>query len=223
MYIGVYVMNYLEFFEEYKKTDKLCRDMFGFEKGLSGYIDRMENDFGYRDDYDWREFLRTAKRIRYVRNQIAHEVNGASVFTYEDGERLYWVHGKLMQGRDPLGTLERARAARKANTTVREAVPKSAVTRVVSHAEIASGTRMELPKSSISRVVSHAEIAPGTRMKLPKSSIARVVAHAEPSRKKPKNPVKKKNRTSLLWVGLTVFVVTSAIALLIILAIYYLA
>lgn len=62
------------FLEEYKYVDAICRDMLGSEKGVSAYIDPLDETpmtvrywiAELNDEY------RQLKHIRWVRNQIAH-------------------------------------------------------------------------------------------------------------------------------------------------------
>lgn len=63
-----------DFYDEYKRLDKFCRDMFSGQDGAE-YIKQMENNALYRYYVPtWDEDLRQLKRMRHLRNQLAHEV-----------------------------------------------------------------------------------------------------------------------------------------------------
>lgn len=63
----------IRFFEEYKKADKLCKDIFLSDIGISTYIEEMEKiSIHYDVILGWRDWYYTLKHLRWVRNQIAH-------------------------------------------------------------------------------------------------------------------------------------------------------
>ena len=64
-----------DFFEAFKRLEKLCNDMFGVTHGgVTEYINEMTNinDKGERRIDGWLRDLATLKRLRHIRNQIAH-------------------------------------------------------------------------------------------------------------------------------------------------------
>ena len=70
-------MNDLEriFFDEYKHLDKMCREIFGSEQGVTEYINQMEY-VPYVDRINvicWDADYKMLKHVRWIRNTIAHD------------------------------------------------------------------------------------------------------------------------------------------------------
>ena len=63
------------FFEEYKRADKLCREIYNSDKGITSYIDDIKNESSsYKKDIpEWYTCLETLKKLRHKRNILAHE------------------------------------------------------------------------------------------------------------------------------------------------------
>lgn len=99
-----------ELFEEFKRVDGICRDMFSSQRGVSEYIEQMERDFAYGRQRIplWERDYRSLKRVRWLRNQIAHEMT-ATDCTTDDVGYLQAFHDRLLQQKDPLAVLRRAR------------------------------------------------------------------------------------------------------------------
>ena len=103
------------FMSAYKHLDTICRDMNGV--GVSGYIEDMER---YRNGImkvqGWDSDYRQLKHYRWVRNQIAHEMNAEeeNMCTPEDTEWLENFYQRIMERSDPLAryaAIRRAAAA----------------------------------------------------------------------------------------------------------------
>lgn len=66
-------LNYI-FFEEYKRLDKLCGELYNTPYGVTHYIDDMKS--APRDSYrrisSWNTDLRELIRLRHIRNYLAH-------------------------------------------------------------------------------------------------------------------------------------------------------
>lgn len=95
-------------FDEYKRVDNICRDMFLSQGGISQYITEMEQKsfYGCSIVPSWDGDYRKLKRVRWLRNQIAHE----SSTTDCNGEDVAWLeefHDRLLERRDPLALLEK--------------------------------------------------------------------------------------------------------------------
>ena len=59
----------MEFFETYKRLDRLCSDVFGLRNGgVTRYIDELK-----AIGYGCTEDCKTLKRLRHIRNQMAHD------------------------------------------------------------------------------------------------------------------------------------------------------
>lgn len=114
-----------ELFEEFKQVDAICRDMFSCQNGVSKYIDQMDGTpLSMRYvvsswDYDYRML----KRVRWLRNQIAHEMT-ATDCTASDAEYLRDFHNRLLIQQDPLGVLGKARREAQRTSYQRPATAK---------------------------------------------------------------------------------------------------
>ena len=99
----------IEFFEEYKRLDGLCSDMYSSPNGISAYIEQMESEYvkgSYRvprwdADYDM------LKRVRWTRNKIAHDSNGYQISTPADLDFLKTFHKRILEINDPLALLQK--------------------------------------------------------------------------------------------------------------------
>lgn len=93
-----------EYFEEYKAVEQICNDMY--ENGVSGYIDEMyENmDVGKRLVPNWYKKVKVLKRLRWLRNRIAHGGEDYEV-TAQDFQSLKMFHNELLSGTDPLSQI----------------------------------------------------------------------------------------------------------------------
>ena len=93
-------------FDQYKRVDNICRDMFSSQSGISQYITEMErNPFHSRSAVPlWDEDYRRLKRVRWIRNQIAHEAS-ATDCNENDVAWLEEFHIRLLEQRDPLALL----------------------------------------------------------------------------------------------------------------------
>ena len=90
-----------DFFEEFKRLDALCRDLLSAKRGVSAYLERMEQAPqvpGWRDDYH------ALKHLRWVRNKIAHETGFAGC-TPGDLQRLTGFTERVLRKEDPLALL----------------------------------------------------------------------------------------------------------------------
>lgn len=95
-----------DIFDEYKSVDRICKDIYNSDKGVTTYIDNMSEVSQWESMIipQWEETLFALKRIRKLRNEMAHE-EGA--FEYADGTQgdLDWLkqfHNSLLNQTDPL-------------------------------------------------------------------------------------------------------------------------
>lgn len=96
----------IEFLEEYKRLDKLCQDMLSSLSGVSEYINRMESfykDGSYYID-DWNESYKTLKHLRWLRNNIVHNVDESDC-SLEELETLKYFYRDILMQEDPLARL----------------------------------------------------------------------------------------------------------------------
>lgn len=96
-----------EFFEEYKRLDKLCREIFGSEKGVGEYINQMEliAAQGRRNVPAWDRDYKRLKRWRWLRNQLAHDES--AVCENEDLVQLQEFYDRIFAIEDPLAILRK--------------------------------------------------------------------------------------------------------------------
>ena len=86
------------FFQEYKKVDKLLAEMYQEDKGVSNYIDELERTF-----YQRHPTAQTLKKLRHIRNQLAHDPYiDAAICTEAQIEWLKDFYQKLQNQQDPL-------------------------------------------------------------------------------------------------------------------------
>ncbi len=94
------------FFEEYKRLEKLCSDMFGVSgSGVSAYIDHMKflPDAQSNQIYGWNVDLKALIRLRHYRNQLAHGTPFDELLaTQEDIDWLMDFYDRVLRQEDPL-------------------------------------------------------------------------------------------------------------------------
>ena len=98
----------IELLEEYKYVDAICRDMLGAEKGVSAYIEQLD-ETPVTVRYwitEWNDEYRQLKHIRWLRNQIAHST-GYVECTQSDLDWLKGFHNRLLTQQDLLAKARR--------------------------------------------------------------------------------------------------------------------
>ncbi len=89
----------------YKKLDKLCKDCYSSDTGISTYISLMEecHNERYKCD-DWIDVYKTLKHYRYIRNCIAHNEDDTEddLCSDFDVEWLELFYDDILNGNDPL-------------------------------------------------------------------------------------------------------------------------
>lgn len=108
-------------FEEYKQVDKFCRDMFLTQSGVTQYITEMERIASYGRSVipSWNDDYYTLKRVRWLRNKMAHE-SGVTECTELDAAWLENFHRRLLSRQDPLTLLSNANREQLVYPTKRE-------------------------------------------------------------------------------------------------------
>ena len=101
-------LNYI-FFEEFKHLEKLCREIYQSNSGVSDYINDMEKVSAkdFRNIKDWERDLKQLKRLRKIRNTLAH-VEGAfsqNICTQNDIDWLKEFYQRIMKQTDPIALL----------------------------------------------------------------------------------------------------------------------
>lgn len=114
-----------EFMESYKHLDKICREIFNNEKGITTYINEMEaNRNGAFYVASWNKTLRKLKKYRHIRNIYVHEVGSGEldICTIEDIQWLNGFYDIIMQSQDPLAQYRKNKATveKKSGSTSKE-------------------------------------------------------------------------------------------------------
>ncbi len=96
----------IDFLEEYKSVDNICKDIFGTRDGITEYLRIMENipwqDYKYVST--WHSDYSKLKHTRWVRNQITHE-NGTMDSDICSQNDFAWIKDfrwRLLNSNDPL-------------------------------------------------------------------------------------------------------------------------
>lgn len=98
-----------EFLEAFKRLDKVCREMYMADKGVTSYINDMENvsQFEALSIANWDTDLRRLKQLRHLRNQLSHEVGtlNEDMCTQNDMDWLRSFYKRIFNQTDPLALL----------------------------------------------------------------------------------------------------------------------
>lgn len=105
-------INYI-FFEEFKRLDKLCRDIYKSSHGVTDYIDDMKSVAWNHSRYipNWNESLRQLITLRHIRNQLAH-TEGAFyeiLCTQQDINWLKDFYALILTQSDPMAQVYQIR------------------------------------------------------------------------------------------------------------------
>ena len=95
------------FFEEFKRLEQLCSDMFACQSGVSAYIAEMEDRAaaGRARVSTWNDDLKGLKHVRWVRNQLAHGTGTERLSGAEDLAFVKDFRRRILSGQDPLAQL----------------------------------------------------------------------------------------------------------------------
>lgn len=144
-----------EFFEAYKRLDRLCSDIYGCRNGVSQYIEDMDEAsyLGQLAVSLWEQAYKTLKHLRWVRNQIAHDSGQILICDESDIQDVNDFYDDIMSGRDPLAQLRRYREDRATvKKTARRAEP-SAMPTVSSYADAARPTRRRAGRFAVAILI----------------------------------------------------------------------
>ena len=102
----------IEFQEKYKSVDNFIKDAQGTSEGVSGYIALMESAVTegtlFRSIAEWGNDYKHLKRMRWIRNQLAHEVSIDSDICQEDDyDWLCDFYDRLYDGDDSIARYNR--------------------------------------------------------------------------------------------------------------------
>lgn len=101
----------MSFIESYKHLDKICGEVLNDDRRISAYIDEMTNT--PRGSYlvrGWDDDLKQLKHYRWIRNQIAHELNCTeeNMCEYGDAQWIDDFYDRIMNQSDPLAMYRKA-------------------------------------------------------------------------------------------------------------------
>ncbi len=117
----------IQFQEEYKRLDALCRDCLSNEKGVTEYIRQMELIpwSAYRNVPSWENDLKMLKHIRWVRNELAHEIGtlGSELCQESDLQFTIDFHDKILSRTDPLTALREFQSQQSPSRTANRNIP----------------------------------------------------------------------------------------------------
>lgn len=96
----------IEFFEEYKKLDNLCKDLFRSNLGVTKYIEEMEKTpfIDRRLVNSWNNYYDMLKHVKWIRNNIAHN-NEYSGCNKDDVENIKNFYQQIIEQKDPFSII----------------------------------------------------------------------------------------------------------------------
>lgn len=102
----------LQFFEAYKELDEMCKQVLSSNRGVSAYIDEMEKE-GHVYVENWEKDYRQLKKMRWIRNRLAHETNvfEEDIITAQDIEWLKLFRTRIMELADPFSLLHQQKCS----------------------------------------------------------------------------------------------------------------
>lgn len=101
----------LEFLENYKSLDELCKQILSSDRGISEYIYEMSNEKqGHMKVACWEKDYKQLKKMRWIRNQLVHETNSFqdNLVNTEDIEWLKTFRSRIMESTDPFSLLHQS-------------------------------------------------------------------------------------------------------------------
>lgn len=101
----------INFLENYKRLDRLCKDCFSSNEGISEYIRQLETDQWQLKGYNlWQnDDLKMLKHVRWIRNKLSHEVDAfqSDLCTQDDLDFVIDFYNDIMDCLDPLAQLNK--------------------------------------------------------------------------------------------------------------------
>ncbi len=136
------------FFDEYKKLDKLCSEMYGINSGgVTCYLnDMMAVPVMQRNRIpEWNQTYDRLRELRHIRNQMAHGEGSFEDYpcSEEDVLWLFEFRSKIMHISDPLAVYRRQTEESMHATRIKEDFPR-AVDQSQTEGNIADHQRMKM-------------------------------------------------------------------------------
>ena len=106
----------IDFLEEYKRLDHLCKDILSSNDGISEYIRQMEEP-QYSDCRfvnTWDDDYRQLKHMRWVRNKLTHEIGtlNSDICREDDIEWVKSFYNRIINTDDPLSAIRKSKEER---------------------------------------------------------------------------------------------------------------
>ena len=103
-------LNYV-FFDTFASLDKLCGQLYNENHGVTDYIEDMKTISwnNYRHIPNWETDLEKLKRLRHIRNTLAHEPSAfrEQLCTQADIDWLESFHKRILNRTDPMALLRK--------------------------------------------------------------------------------------------------------------------
>ncbi len=119
------------FFEEFKRLDKICREIYGANQGgVTSYIEDMRriSPFESREIPSWDSDLQFLVKMRNVRNQLSHGIDTMNLPMCDQSDIL-WLkdfYNRILGQSDPIALLYQRRKEKATRTrTSRPSIPTS--------------------------------------------------------------------------------------------------
>ncbi len=115
------------FFEEYKRLERLCCDIYNSQEGLKDYLADMEGKEaeGRICVQSWVSDYRMLKHIKHVRNLLSHNPYDYSLSEAADLDFVHDFYTRILDGSDPLTMLRKAAEAEKAALPCKPQAPRT--------------------------------------------------------------------------------------------------
>ena len=107
-------LNYI-FFDEFKKLDKICRDIYGVSPtgklGVTMYLEDMSSNSHLAQNHtsSWDRDYKKLKKLRNIRNELAHTQKSFSYIecTQDDIDFICNFRKRILDQTDPLSLLRK--------------------------------------------------------------------------------------------------------------------
>ncbi len=101
------------FLEEFKRIDKLCREIYRSEKGVTSYIENMTRISPYESKNipNWNIDLQRLKELRHLRNRLSHEIGtlDLNMCSQHDIDWIKIFYNRILNQSDPIALLYKNR------------------------------------------------------------------------------------------------------------------
>ncbi len=106
----------IKYYELYKKVDRFICDANGSTKGVTLYVEQMEEESLSAQMYvdTWNDDLKKLRRLRHIRNELSHDAGfDSDICEMADYEWLKNFYDRLMSASDPMAMLNKAKIEEK--------------------------------------------------------------------------------------------------------------